>query len=253
MNSGGFPLGVPACPLQQLYDRPPCRDLRLGVRVSDLIWKDGRVSGVRLLNGEVLAADIVILATNHHAVQRWLPAELAPGLAELQSVPILGVHLWFDRPVLATSHVAFIEGPLQWLFRKDAEGCAVHGVISAARDWVDVPKEECLAKFWKQIQTTIPAARDAVLQRGVVVIEKRATFSPLPGVDRLRPAQRTAVDNLFLAGDFTQTGWPATMEGAVRGGYLAAEQVVRRLTGGETAFLQPDLPPEWPARLLNSD
>jgi squalene-associated FAD-dependent desaturase len=251
MNSGGFPMGVPACPLQQLYERLPCRDVHLGTRVTELQWAGGRVTGVRLLDGQSLSADLVILATNHHAVRRWLPEGTLPELQQLQSVPILGVHLWFDRPVLPQSHAALIDGPLQWLFRKDAEGRAVHGVISAARNWVDIPKERCLDLFTAQIRAILPAAKAAVLERGVVVIEKRATFSPLPGVDHLRPTQRTAVDNLLLAGDYTQTGWPATMEGAVRSGYLAAQAACAPLGIEKHTFLKADLPPQWPARFLD--
>jgi zeta-carotene desaturase len=250
MNHMGFPLGVPACTLGQLYKRSPCRDVRLGVRVAGLTMSDGVVSGVDLINGGHVAADSVVLATNHHAVQRWLPEGMLPGLAQLESVPILGVHLWFDRPVLPTSHVAFIEGPLQWLFRKNEAGTAVHGVISAAREWVDVTKQECLRQFEAQVRSMLPAAKNAVLERGVVVIEKRATFSPTPGIDRLRPSQQTPIRTLFLAGDYTQTGWPATMEGAVRSGYLAAEAVCQRYKIPCAQFIRPDLPIQWSARTL---
>jgi zeta-carotene desaturase len=198
-----------------------------------------------------VSADVVVLATNHHAVQRWLPEGILPGLKQLESVPILGAHLWFDRPILRMSHAALIEGPLQWLFRKDTDGHVIHGVISAARDWVDIPKEQALDAFSRQIRSLFPAARDAILERGVVVVEKRATFSPLPGVDRLRPTQKTPVENLFLAGDYTQTGWPATMEGAVRSGYLAANAVCQQFGMSAGTFLKPDLPAQWPARLLH--
>jgi hypothetical protein len=249
-NRRGFPLGLPACPLQQLYEGLPCRDVRLGTRVSNLEWRGGRVEGARLLSGQTMSADATLLAVNHHTAIRWMPQGLCTGLERLESVPILGVHLWFDRPVLLNSHTALIDGPLQWLFRKTSDGRAIHGVISAAREWVDVPREQALAAFTEQIRALLPAAREAVLERGVVVIEKRATFSPLPGVDGLRPKQYTAVDNLFLAGDYTQTGWPATMEGAVRSGYLAADAVCRRFGLGVGSFLKPDLPPEWPSRLL---
>jgi zeta-carotene desaturase len=174
-------------------------------------------------------------------------------LDKLESVPILGAHLWFDRPVLSESHAAFLEGPLQWLFRKDQEGKVVHGVISAARDWMDIPRERALEQFEAQIRRTFPAARDAKLIRGVTVIEKRATFSPLPGIDRIRPSQappENGIGNLILAGDYTQTGWPATMEGAVRSGYLAAEAVLARTMSSAPKFLVDDLSPQWPARLL---
>ena len=260
-NAAGYVLGLPGCPLGKLYERLPCRDVRLGTRVSDVAFAGPAATGIRLQSGEFLDADAIVLATNHHAVQRWVPKELRDRderfhfLDRLESVPILGAHMWFDRPVLAESHAAFIQGPLQWLFRKDAQGHAVHGVISAAREWLDVPREQALRQFEDQIRATFPRARDARLQRGVTVIEKRATFSPLPGIDRLRPAQAPPPDGiakLFLAGDYTRTGWPATMEGAVRSGYLAAESVLSHINAGTPPrFLVPDLTPQWPARLLS--
>jgi uncharacterized protein with NAD-binding domain and iron-sulfur cluster len=106
------------------------------------------------------------------------------------------------------------------------------------------------------MRSLFPAARDAKLLRGVVVVEKRATFSPLPGVDRLRPDQAPpsagGIANLFLAGDYTRTGWPATMEGAVRSGYLAADAVLRRVMQQviRESFVVPDLPRQWPSKLL---
>ena len=210
MNRRGFPLGLPAVPLRQLYSPFPGPGVNvetmLGARVNDICIENNRTTGVRLADGTFLPADAVILATNHHAVQRWTPS--IPNLDRFESVPILGVHLWFDRPVLDGSHVAFLEGPLQWLFRKDETGAAVHGVISASREWVDVSKEESLRQFEAQVRSTFAAAREAKLLRGVIVIEKRATFSPRPGVDDIRPGQKTSIDGLFLAGDYTKTGWP---------------------------------------------
>jgi squalene-associated FAD-dependent desaturase len=261
-NSRGYVLGLPTCPLGQLYERLPCRDVRVSARVAELEFSNGAVAGVNLQSGEFVPADAVVLATNHHAVQRWVPAEFQrsdsrfAGLPELNNVPILGAHLWFDRPVLRESHAAFLEGPLQWLFRKDSEGHSVHGVISAARDWLDVPRNQALAQFEHQIRATFPRASGAKLQRGVVVIEKRATFSPLPGTDRLRPPQSSppgGIQNLYLAGDYTRTGWPATMEGAVRSGYLAAGAVISQSNGHQACFLVPDLTQQWPARWLGAD
>jgi zeta-carotene desaturase len=258
-NSAGYPIGLPDCPLGQLYARLPVRDVRLGARVAALEFCDGAVAGATLTTGETIIADAVIIATNRHVLRKWVGEERASRdsrferLDELEDVPILGAHLWFDRPVLATSHAALIDGPLQWLFRKDASGQAVHGVISAARAWVGVSREEALAAFTRQIQSTFPQARDAQLMRGVIVIEKRATFSPSPTSDAARPLQAPpigGIKRLYLAGDYTQTGWPATMEGAVRSGYLAAGAVASRLLNSPRSFLVPDLAVQWPARLL---
>lgn len=256
-NRSGCRMAVPAGTLGDLYASLPLRDLRLGTRVVGLASDGVRVTGVQLASGETVTADAVVLATNHHGICKWLPGEWAERderfrcLDKLESVPILGTHLWFDRPVLRDSHAALLSTPLQWVFRKDAEGCVVHGVISAARDWTDRPREQMLAAFEEQIRATLPGAREARLLRGTTVVEKRATFAAVPGVDRYRPGQAPpagGLAGLYLAGDYTRTGWPATMEGAVRSGYLAAEAI---LPG--RSFLRPDLPVEWPGQLLGLD
>jgi squalene-associated FAD-dependent desaturase len=254
-HESAYRMGTPACPLGKLYESLPCRDVRLGRRVTAIRFDRSRAVGIEL-GDEYLPADAVILAVNYPILEKWIPEELAEtdnrfaGLAQLQSVPILGAHLWFDRPVISTPHAALIGGPLQWLFRKPGgEGSAIHGVISAARDWVQRDKDECLDIFTRQIREVFPAARNANLVRGSIVVEKRATFSPFPGVDRFRPTQSpptNGIESLFLAGDYTQTAWPATMEGAVRSGYLAAEALLAQ----PGKFLRPNLPPQWPARLF---
>jgi hydroxysqualene dehydroxylase len=252
VNSSAYRMGTPDCPLGKLYEKLPCRDVRLSARMTGLRFDGLRVVGVEM-GEEFLEAESVILAVNHHALEKWIPPELSQAdgrfgkLDRLESVPILGAHLWFDRPVLEARHVAMMGGPLQWIFKKDDQGRAVHGVISAARDWVQRPKQQCLDLFAEQIRKTFKTARDAKLERGVIVIEKRATFSPLPGSDDFRPLQSPPPDGiagLFLAGDYTRTGWPATMEGAVRSGYLAAAAI------SEKNFLVPDLRVQWPARFL---
>lgn len=260
-NRRGYLLGLPNCPLSRLYASLPIRDLRLRTRVTGFTWDANKITGVEIAGGEAIAADAVALATNHHAIEKLIPENLRDAddrfekLDKLESVPILGAHLIFDRPILKESHCAFIEGPLQWLFRKDADGRVVHGVISAARDWVNVDREFAIGLFVDQIRKTLRLAREAQLVRGTTVIEKRATFCVTPGTEYARPPQTplpTGLANLFLAGDYTKTGWPATMEGAVRSGYLAAEAICAQwpIISGPVRFIREDLPVEWPARIL---
>jgi zeta-carotene desaturase len=113
-------------------------------------------------------------------------------------------------------------------------------VISASYDLLQKSRQEIIDLCLKEVRQALPAARDAQLLKATVIKETAATFSPEPGVDRWRPQQATSVPRLFLAGDWTATGWPATMEGAVRSGYLAAEAVLRASSEPRT-FLQPDL------------
>jgi len=259
-NRRGYLFGLPICPLEELYASRPCQDVRLSTRVSELCFDNGKVTGVKLLDGQILNAAAVVLATNFHAVMHWIPESLRRSdarfgqLDKLQSVPILGAHMWFKNPVMDLSHAALVSGPLQWLFKKDAEGRALHGVISAARSWVDVPHENAAAQFSAQIAELFPDRKPELI-RYKIVIEKRATFSPLPSSDAHRPLQAPpdgGVSNLFLAGDYTRTGWPSTMEGAVRSGYLAAEALVTRMRHDSQPqrFLVDDLPEEFPARVL---
>ncbi|HEY1683330.1 MAG TPA: FAD-dependent oxidoreductase [Tepidisphaeraceae bacterium] len=301
-NRNGYLLGLPNCPLGELYANLPCRDVRLGQRIARLLLSEGippspgtpgegrgegtacgltienpkscphpnplpayqerglkpkQITQLELATGEIINCDAVILATNYEAVRRFIDPTDDPRISPLEnlsSTPILGAHLFFDIPVMQQTHVAFLEGPLQWLFKKDSSGRIVHGVISAARDWLNRDRDEMANLFANQIRATFPAARQAKLLRSTIVIEKRATFAPFPRIDQFRPTQSPPPDgiqNLFLAGDYTLTGWPATMEGAVRSGYLAAEAVLSRY-GINKKFLVNDLPPEWPARLLGA-
>src|SRR6202022_5125124 len=154
--------------------------------------------------------------------------------------------------------ITLLDTTTQWVFNKTAlygppanresgknltNGQYLQLVISASYDLLQKPRQEIIDLCLKEVRQALPAARDANLIKATVIKEAEATFSPEPGVDRWRPKQETSVQNLFLAGDWTDTGWPATMEGAVRSGYLAAEALLRA-TGAPRKFLQPDLEPD---------
>src|SRR5207245_1589483 len=166
---------------------------------------------------------------------------------------ITGVHFWFDRPVLDEPFVTLLDTTTQWIFNKTAlyggsggdpkratdssEGTQyLQLVISASYDLLQKSREEIIDLCLAEVCHALPKARDAQLLKATVIKEAAATFSPEPGVDRWRPGQSTAIPGLFLAGDWTQTGWPATMEGAVRSGYLAAEALLRS-SGAPKTFL----------------
>jgi len=112
------------------------------------------------------------------------------------------------------------------------------------------PRQEIIDLCLKEIRQALPAAREANLVKATVIKEATATFSPEPGVDRWRPKQETSIRKLFLAGDWTATGWPATMESAVRSGYVAAERITENARVGKS-FLVPDLPPTGLMRILS--
>ena len=264
-NRTGYRMGVPSVPLAELYDG--CK--------SAIEQKGGEVnlrSTVRTLqieNGSVIAAhfdaarqeraDAFVLAVPHTAVADLLGHQVMRqdsafrNLAMLKNAPITGVHLWFDREVMSEPFVTLIDTTTQWIFNKTALYAARNGagkdssngqylqlVVSASYSLLQKPRQEIIDLCLKEVRQALPAARDANLTKATVIKEAAATFSPEPGVDRWRPKQETSVQNLFLAGDWTDTGWPATMEGAVRSGYLAAEAVLRK-EGRPHQFVRPDL------------
>ena len=150
--------------------------------------------------------------------------------------PISSVHLWFDRPVMKLPHAALVGCLGHWAFNRGEVGPGefyIQVVISAVRETRDGGNAELSRRVVDELGRLFPAVGGAALLRSKVVTEHAATFSAVPGVDRWRPVQASPVLNLAVAGDWTATGWPATMEGAVRSGYLAAEVVLgpRRATG----------------------
>ncbi len=269
----GYQMELPLAPLGEIFGAPVAASLaRAGVeirlnagvreilsaRLDDLDeTATTRVNGVRLRSGETIDADFVVLAVPFDRVAALLPdapACLGPALdaiATLKPAPITGIHLWFDRPVCPHPHVVTVGRVIQWVFNhtliqgrvaSEDGGHYLQLVVSASYDLVPLDRDRILDVALRELGEIWPAARDAKLLRSRVVTEHGATFGVRPGVDALRPAQRTPVGGLFLAGDWTDTGWPATMEGAVRSGYRAAEEVLVDLDRPEHVLV-PDLPP----------
>jgi squalene-associated FAD-dependent desaturase len=153
-----------------------------------------------------------------------LVPELNLDVSVFEHSPITGIHLWFDRPVMDLPHATLLDRTIQWAFNK-GEGRYVQLVVSASRSLLEKSRNDVIALALRELAEFFPKVAGARLEKAHVVKEARATFSARPGLEAVRPSARTAVPNLFLAGDWTRTGWPATMEGAVRSGYLAAEAV----------------------------
>jgi len=164
-------------------------------------------------------------------------------LRNLTHSPITSVHAWFDRNATELPHVVLVDCLGQWVFNRGAGSPGeyyLQVVVSAARLLRDLGRDETERRVVAELRDLFPPLKDAKLLRAKVITDHLATFSATPGVDRNRPPQQSPVPNLFLAGDWTATGWPATMEGAVRSGYLAAEALLKNL-GQTVKCLQPDL------------
>jgi zeta-carotene desaturase len=196
--------------------------------------------GVRgvVAQGKLHTADYYVLAVPFERLQVIAP-ELELDLSGFSHSPITGIHLWFDRPITDLPHATLLDRTIQWMFNKD-RGRYVQVVVSASRSLVNMPREDVIALAVRELGEFFPRAREATLEKAHVVKEVRATFSARPGLEHLRPAGRTCHANLFLAGDWTRSGWPATMEGAVRSGYLAAEAIANA-AGVPQRFLLPDI------------
>ncbi|MCS7043971.1 MAG: hydroxysqualene dehydroxylase HpnE [Bryobacteraceae bacterium] len=238
-----YQMGVPRVPLGELCSaerlaRIPGLEIRLRTRVTGIAFDEG--GGVRafLTESGPVEADAFICALPFPALRALLP-EAVPDWDAFRHSPIAGIHLWFDRPITELPHAVLLDSPYQWLFNK-REGRQVQLVVSAARFLLEWPRERILREAVEDLKRYFPAAARAELERAHVVREVRATFSAAPGLEAKRPRAETRWPNLFLAGEWTQTGWPSTMEGAVRSGYRAAEAVCR-LLGESRRFVLPDI------------
>lgn len=229
-------IGVPRVPLLELYDAAENLIaskrgvIHHGAGVEQL---DER--GATTTDGRRFEADAIVCAVPVERVNRIVAPDIrardsrfAP-LDTFTHSPILGVHLTFDLPIMGDlPHAVLVDRPTQWLFRKDAEGKSIHAVISAADDWLPLSEEEVGARVERDIRACLPAAQGPnppALISVRAVKEKLATFAPLPGLNAHRP-KATGESRVILAGDYTDTGWPATMEGAARSGYAAAAAVL---------------------------
>jgi squalene-associated FAD-dependent desaturase len=250
----GFQVEVPTVPLGRLYgDELHAWLSRHGVvvrhneAVRRLCIESDRVAAVELRNGGEVAADWFVSAVPFDRLLALLPEGLADALPyfgdlrRLEFSPITSVHLWYDRPVTRLPHAVLVGCLGQWVFNRGETAPGeqyVQVVVSAARALRELGQEEVKRRIVEEMGRLFPAAARPLRAR--VVTEHQATFSAVPGVDRWRPPQASPLPNLLVAGDWTATGWPATMEGAVRSGYLAAEALLAR-QGRPARLLRPDL------------
>jgi zeta-carotene desaturase len=226
---------------------------------------------LRSLQGQGGDFDFLVLALPFDALDRVLPsvpesAPLREQLTHFETAPITGIHLWFDRQISDLDHAVLLDRTIQWMFHKSRlqnrgraalkgrvgeegetgasgpEGSYIELVVSSSKTLIDKSRSEIVDLALAEVREFFPAARAANLVKSAVIKEVNATYSPRPGIDAHRPTSPTAWPRVFLAGDWTATGWPATMEGAVRSGYLAAEALARAAGFDNLRFLSPDLP-----------
>jgi zeta-carotene desaturase len=235
-------MGIPAVPLGELYtagawSRHPNVRLHLRTPVERLCFSGGQLAEV-VAAGHSWKADFIVSALSFERLQQLTP-ELTLPSSDWSHSPITGIHLWFDRPVTQLPHATLLDRTIQWMFNKD-QGRYLQLVVSASRSLIEMSRQDVIDLACRELAEFLPAVSQARLEKAHVVKEVRATFSATPAMEAQRPESPTRFRNFFLAGDWTKSGWPATMEGAVRSGYLAAEAVCAA-AGTPRRILLPDI------------
>ncbi|MFE7933757.1 hydroxysqualene dehydroxylase HpnE [Streptomyces sp. NPDC057456] len=242
-DPGAADIGWAQVPLGELHDRLARKALdsagvrtEVRTRVTSLSLDENGTWSVQV-PGETLRADTVVLAVPQREAYDLLPdgaLDDAERLLEIGTAPILNVHVVYDRKVLDKPFLAALGTPVQWVFDRTAasglrEGQYLALSQSAAQDEIDEPVAALRERYLPELQRLLPGTRGAEVRDFFVTRERTATFAPTPGVGRLRPGARTRTPGLYLAGAWTATGWPATMESAVRSGVSAADAALSAL------------------------
>jgi zeta-carotene desaturase len=256
-------MGVPTVPLSELYANAIGYIEQRGGRVLLRNSVDAVVPNAEQVVLQSAATtesfDYAILAVPYYALGKLLPAQNGTGavstalrqqLEHFESSPITGIHLWFDHEITDLPHAVLLDRTIQWMFQKsqlqpqrqqsDRQGSYLELVVSSSKSLVEMGRQEIIDLVLRELAEFFPAMKTATLIKATVVKEVHATYSALPGSDSYRPSAHSAWPRIFLAGDWTATGWPATMEGAVRSGYKAAEAISEQ-AGTEEKFLAPEL------------
>jgi squalene-associated FAD-dependent desaturase len=271
LSPGAGRMGVPTIPLSDLYSRAIDYVQSRGGQVDlnsapgSFHWSGEGGQWTVTAGGQIFSSDAIVLALAFEGLSKLLPLlpanpeadQLAKDLGGFEHSPITGIHLWFDREITELDHAILLDATIQWMFNKSRlqaekrrhEPGYVELVVSASKSLVGMQRQEIIVLAVRELAEFFPLAGQAKLLKAAVVKEVRATYSIRPRLDSLRPSSASPWPAVVLAGDWIATGWPATMEGAVRSGYMAAE-AVSRIEGKPGNFMQPDLAPTGLMRLL---
>jgi squalene-associated FAD-dependent desaturase len=270
LSPGAGRMGVPTIPLGDLYSRAidyiQSRGGQVDLNSAPESFQWSARQWTVTMRGQSFTSDAIVLALAFEGLGRLIPAlpqspeaeQLARNLERFGHSPITGIHLWFDREITDLDHAILLDKTIQWLFHKSRlqpekrradQGSYVELVVSASKSLVEMQRQEIIDLALRELGEFFPLVAQAKLMKAAVVKEVRATYSIRPQLDAIRPSPMSPWPRVFLAGDWIATGWPATMEGAVRSGYMAAE-AVSQATGKPAHFMQADLPATGLMRLL---
>ncbi len=206
--------------------------LRLQAQITGLHFEKSRLSTITFADGSVLQPEAVVSALPWHVLRGLLPAEskLAQACRQIQDAPIVSLHLWLDRPILKEPFVGFLDSPVHWVFSREhihgrdpsETGYVITAVVSGARDLIDKTAAELEDLTMTELRRFLPGTGDAKVLHRMVYKARSATFATTPEAETLRPGPSTEWENFWLAGDWTNTGLPATIEGAIVSGHRAA-------------------------------
>jgi squalene-associated FAD-dependent desaturase len=261
-------MGMSTVPLGDLYAgaadflRKRGSDILFNSRVESAAWDKGSSQWTLETSARALKSDFLVLALPFEAMAKLVPrmpaSEGSQGLAakleRLEHWPICSVHLWFDREITSLDHAVLLDREIHWMYNKGRiqpwrKSCYLELVVSASRTFAALSQEQAVARSVGELAEFFPEVRSARLVKAAMVKEVNATFGVPPGVDSSRATPVSPWPNCFLAGDWTATGWPSTMESAARSGHAAAEAVLAAM-GERRTFLVPDLQPQGLMRLL---
>jgi zeta-carotene desaturase len=261
-------MGMSCVPLSDLYAGVTSfleergGSVLLNTHVEGAAWEERAGKWTIYTRGGELTADYVVLALPFEAMQKLLPhlpveegkEELARHLEQHTHWPICSVHLWFDREITDLEHAVLLDREIHWMYNQSKlqtgrGGHYIELVVSATRAFAALERNDAIASALKELAEFFPKVKEAKLEKVALIKEVRATFGVPPGIDAARPSVLSPWPNLFLAGDWVQTGWPATMESAARSGHLAAE-VLALQAGEPLKCLEPDLRPQGLMRFI---
>jgi squalene-associated FAD-dependent desaturase len=265
-------MGMSTLPLSDLYAgasgflQGRGSGVLLNAAVDSAAWDAGAPQWTLATNAGALEAEFLVLALPFEAMSRLLPhmpqaegaAALAAQIGRQEHWPICSVHLWFDREITTLDHAVLLDREIHWMYNKGriqpsrgVAGSYLELVVSASSAFAALPGEQAIEQSVRELAEFFPAVRTAKLVKAARIKEMHATFGVPPGIDESRPHSASPWPNCFLAGDWTATGWPSTMESASRSGHLAAEAVCRA-AGEERPILVPDLAPRGFMRLVGT-
>jgi squalene-associated FAD-dependent desaturase len=272
-SAGAGSMGMSTVPLSELYSgakrfvEQHGSQVLLNTNVQEAQFDEARSQWTLTTGSDPLISDLLVLALSFEATAMFaaqLPGNveaevLRAHIARLEHWPICSVHLWFDREITSLEHAVLLDRELHWMYNKSRlqpwrkrNGSYIELVVSASRSFAALERKEAIALALSDLAEFFPIVASARLEKSALVKEVRATFGVPPGVDALRPASVSPWPNCFLAGDWTATGWPSTMESAARSGHLAAEAVLKSI-GRPASYLEPDLEPRGLMRLVPRD